>query len=142
MDDIEAFFIKEPGMLPLFDALSCELLALYPDSEIVVQKTCISFRDPSPYCYVSLPSRAFRDRPEHYLIITFGLLSRVHDPRIAEAVEPYPNRWTHHVLVTNPADINAQLLDWIKQAYEIKQVTRRKKRDRKGESQYDYDINI
>lgn len=130
MDEIEAFFAQEPAMLPLFDALSYELLALYPDSEIVVQKTCVSFRDPSPYCYVSLPLRAgIKGWPAHCFIVTFGLLTRVDHPRIKHAVEPYPNRWTHHVLVSTPADIDAQLLDWIKQAYTIKQVTGRKKRD-------------
>jgi hypothetical protein len=33
------------------------------------------------------------------------------------APEPYPNRWTHHVIVQNESDINDQLMGWIKQAY-------------------------
>ena len=66
----------------------------------------------TPYCKV-------KGRPEVYLIITFGLPCRLDSPRIAEAVEPYPSRWTHHVIVEKPADIDRQLLGWIDMAYEF-----------------------
>ena len=39
------------------------------------------------------------------------------DPRIAVAVEPYPNRWTHHVLVSRPEEVDEKLLSWLQEAY-------------------------
>ncbi|MDE6880134.1 MAG: hypothetical protein K2P20_02115, partial [Oscillospiraceae bacterium] len=32
------------------------------------------------------------------------------------AVEPYPNRWTHHVLVASAEEINGELMGWVKEA--------------------------
>ena len=49
--------------------------------------------------------------------MTFGLARRLDDPRIAQAVEPYPNRWTHHVLVQTPEEVDETLLRWIDEAY-------------------------
>lgn len=50
------------------------------------------------------------------LLVTFGLSHRVEDPRIAVAVEPYPNRWTHHVLISESDQIDAQLMAWLEEA--------------------------
>ena len=54
-------------------------------------------------------------------MVTFGLGSRVEDPRIAVAVEPYPRRWTHHVLLSQPEEVDGQLLDWLREAYVFSQ---------------------
>ena len=32
------------------------------------------------------------------------------------AVEPYPNRWTHHVLIGTVEEIDDELLSWIEEA--------------------------
>ena len=37
-------------------------------------------------------------------------------PRIWQAVEPYPNRWTHHVLVSDESQLDGELLGWVKEA--------------------------
>lgn len=50
-------------------------------------------------------------------MVTFGLEHRVDSSRIAVATEPYPNRWTHHLLLTDPAQIDTELLDWLQEAY-------------------------
>lgn len=50
-------------------------------------------------------------------MVTFGLEHRVDSSRIAVAIEPYPNRWTHHLLPTAPAQIDTKLLDWLQEAY-------------------------
>ena len=36
-------------------------------------------------------------------------------PRVDAAVEPYPNRWTHHILVSSIDEIDDELLSWIKE---------------------------
>lgn len=119
--DIEtiAFFEKMPQAFPLYAAFDEKIRAKYPDLKIKVHKTQISFYNKHGFAYVWLPYRKVKGRPEVYLIITFGLPCRLDSPRIAEAVEPYPNRWTHHVIVEKPADIDRQLLGWIDMAYEF-----------------------
>ena len=37
-------------------------------------------------------------------------------PRIDAAVEPYPNRWTHHVPVQGIEEIDEELMGWVKEA--------------------------
>ena len=34
-------------------------------------------------------------------------------------MEPYPNRWTHHVLVTREEELDGELLGWLEEAYEF-----------------------
>ena len=34
-------------------------------------------------------------------------------PRILQAVEPYPGRWTHHLLLTAPEDVDGLLAAWL-----------------------------
>ena len=37
-------------------------------------------------------------------------------PRIDAAVEPYPNRWTHHVPVQGIEEIDEELMGWVKRS--------------------------
>lgn len=43
-------------------------------------------------------------------------------PRVAVAVEPYPNRWTHHVVVSSPQQLDDTLFAWIEEAYQFAQT--------------------
>ena len=38
------------------------------------------------------------------------------------AVEAYPNRWTHHLLLTEPEQVDRELMDWIGEAYRFAMV--------------------
>ena len=51
-----------------------------------------------------------------FLTVTFGLGYRKESPRIDAATEPYPGRWTHHVMVGSQEEIDGELLDWIAEA--------------------------
>ena len=44
-------------------------------------------------------------------MVTLGLGRRLDTPRVAVAVEPYPGRWTHHLLLTEESQIDEELLD-------------------------------
>ena len=37
-------------------------------------------------------------------------------PRIDAAVEPYPGRWTHQVLISKAEEIDEMLMGWAKEA--------------------------
>lgn len=113
------FFDAHPRELPPYNALRDRLLAAFPGTRVVVYKTQIAFRDHRNYCWVWLPLRPMRDRPAAYVIVTFVLAERLASPRIVEAVEPRPGRWTHHVLVQAPEEVDAELLGWIGTAYRL-----------------------
>lgn len=111
------FFDKMPAMLPVYARLREQLEAAYPNLGIRVGKSQISFRNRYGFAAASLPWRRVKGWPAEYLLVTFGLARRLDDPRIAQAVEPYPNRWTHHVLVQTPEEVDETLLRWIDEAY-------------------------
>ena len=54
------------------------------------------------------------------IVLTFGLEHQVRSPRITESVEPCPDRWTHHMIISSPADIDDEVMGWLQQAYAIK----------------------
>lgn len=60
--------------------------------------------------------RKKKDCPDNYIVITFGLNHKLESPRIDTVSEPYPNRWTHHVLVSDSNEIDDELIGWIKEA--------------------------
>lgn len=111
------FFDKMPAMLPVYARLREQLEAAYPNLGIRVGKSQISFRNRYGFAAASLPWRRVKGWPAEYLLVTFGLARRLDDPRIAQAVEPYPNRWTHHVLVQTSEEVDETLLRWIDEAY-------------------------
>ncbi len=115
--DALLFFQQRPQALPLYTALEERLLAALPDTRIRVGKTQITFANRRVFaCASFLPVRRAAERPEVYLTVTFGLDHRQSSPRIDGAVQPYPGRWTHHVLVSAPAEIDDQLLAWLAEA--------------------------
>ena len=115
--DILLFFDKHPEALPLYEALEEKILSEIEDVTVKVQKTQISFSNTHNFAFVSfLPVRKAKERPDIYIVVTFGLGYRKESPRIDVAVEPYPNRWTHHMLISKPEEIDDELMEWIREA--------------------------
>ena len=112
-----AFFNRMPQMLPLYAALREKLERAYPDMDVRVARTQISFRNSHVFAMASLPWRKVKGWPEAYLLVSFGLPCRKESPRIAQAVEAYPNRWTHHVLVVAEDEIDDTLMSWLDEAF-------------------------
>ncbi len=54
--------------------------------------------------------------PFSYIVAIFGLSHQAASFRIDIAAVLYPNRWTHHLLVSRPEKIDEELMGWIKEA--------------------------
>lgn len=109
-------------MLPAYTALREKLEERFSGLNVKVAKTQISFRSRYIFAMVSLPWRKNKQWPEEYLLVSFGLSYQKQSPRIVQAVEAYPNRWTHHVLVETREQIDDELLDWLEEAYHFSMV--------------------
>ena len=118
-NDVDLFFDRMPQALPLYQSLAEKVLAEYPDAQIKVQKSQIAFYDKHNFAFVWLPIRKVKNRPEIYIIVSFVLSYRLDSPRIIESTEPYPNRWTHHVIVQDQNEIDTELMDWMKEAHDF-----------------------
>ena len=115
--DLLFFFYARPMELALYQALFHQLEVLFPQVRVKIQKTQISFYGRHLFAAASLPIRRRKGWPEHCLVVTIGLPFRLDSPRVAVAVEPYPGRWTHHILVTREEEIDGQLLGWLMDAF-------------------------
>lgn len=115
----ETMFLFEgrEGAIPLYEALEEKILSEIENVYVKTQKSQISFYNKHMFACVSfLRVRKKKDCPENYIVVTFGLPFKLDLPRIDVAVEPYPNRWTHHVLISKVKEIDEELLGWIKEA--------------------------
>ena len=116
-DDELFFFNEHPAALPLYETFMKRLLAEVGNVTVKVQKTQISFSNKYNFAFVSfLPVRKTKERSKVYITISFGLRYRKESPRIDAASEPYPNRWTHHMLISSAEEIDNELMEWIKEA--------------------------
>ena len=116
-EDILFFFGKHLNALPMYEWLEELVFSQIPDVKIKVAKTQITFSNKRGFAFVSFnPCRKAEERPETWMTVTFGLGYRKESPRIDVATEPYPGRWTHHVVVGNTEEIDEELFGWIREA--------------------------
>lgn len=115
--DVLLFFDTHMDALPLYEALEARILNEIEAVRIKVQKSQISFYNKHLFACVSFARvRKKKDCPANYIVVTIGLSHRLESPRIEIATEPYPNRWTHHLLISDAAEIDDELMAWIREA--------------------------
>lgn len=124
--EVLSFLGGAPRRIGLFEAVEAAISAC-GESGMSVQTSQISWGNPKKFAFLSLPVRIARERPEGCLVLTFGLGARVEHPRIGESVEPYPGRWTHHVVLTEPDDVDEDVRGWLLAAYEFARTKGRRR---------------
>lgn len=95
----DQFFNKMPQALLLYLTFKERVRTKYPEVKIKILETQISILNKHVFAYVWLPIRKIKNRPDVYIVVSFGLPYRVDSSRIVQSTEPYPNRWTHHVII-------------------------------------------
>ena len=124
--DILFFFGEHMSALPIYERLEERIQTKIPDVKFKVAKTQITFAKRYGFAFVSFnPCRKAKDRPAVWMTVTFGLSYRKESPRIDVATEPYPGRWTHHVMVGSVDEIDEELLGWIQEAAEFSAAKKR-----------------
>lgn len=117
--DVLFFFDGHPAELALYEALFRAMEQAFPEGRVKVQKTQISFYGRHLFAAASLPVRRRKDWPKICLVVTLGLGYRLDSPRVAVASEPYPGRWTHHILVSEEGQIDGELMGWLREAWDF-----------------------
>ena len=118
--DILCFFEDHRQAYPIYEAFEGKLKERFPETSLRVQKTQITFSNRHVYACVSF-QRVKRkvQLPDPYLVITLGLSYPLESPRVAVKTEPYPGRWTTHIVVGSPEEIDEELFRWVRQAYDF-----------------------
>ena len=118
--DALLFFDGHQNSLPLFQAFESKLYALFPEVERRVQKTQITYYSQHVFACVSLLRvKRKAEMPDPYIVVTLGLPHPLKSPRAAAQCEPYPNRWTIHILIGSIREIDDELFSWVQEAYDF-----------------------
>lgn len=118
-----AFFAGKPEALRLYQAFAEKVCGRFSEVRIKAQKTQITFSNRHVFACVSLARvRRKAELPPVYIVVTLGLPAPLESDRVAVKTEPYPGRWTHHVLVASEAELDDELMEWIGQAYAFSEI--------------------
>ena len=121
---LDHLFAGRPAAFELFRVVRAFIESLGP-VVVDVMKTPVSFGVQTKFAWIWLPQQFTTKRPDQSITLTFDLDHRVEDERIAEAVEPRPGRWTHHVVIERPEDLDEHVKGWLAEAYELGALDRR-----------------
>ena len=97
-----------------------KLFDLFPQAQKRVQKTQITFFHRHVFACVSF-ARVLqkKDQPESSLVLTLCLPSPLSSSRAAVQTEPYPGRWTCHLMFRERDEVDGELLSWLWEAYDF-----------------------
>ena len=129
--DVETllFFEKQPSALSIYACFAERLYEQFPDTKRRVQKTQITFSNRYVFACISfLRAKRKADLPDPYLVVTLGLPFPLESERVAVKSEPYPGRWTTHIVIGSMSEIDDELFDWVRQAYAFSERKRYEKR--------------
>ena len=111
------FFDGHPGAIPLYLAFDGAVRKTVRVDRVKVQKTQISYYNKHLFACVSLLQvRKAAKRPRDYITVTLGMDHALESPRVDAVSEPYPGRFTHHLMISSVDEIDEELMDWVKQA--------------------------
>ncbi len=112
------FFDGRPTAFPLYEAFARELFERFPATSLRVRKTQITFSNRHVYACVSFaPVKRKAELPDPYLVVTLGLSYPLESDRVAVKTEPYPGRWTTHLVIGSAGELDDELFSWVEQAY-------------------------
>lgn len=118
--DTLLFFDGHLQALGLYRVFEQLLYDVFPNIGKRVQKTQITFYNNHVFACVSF-ARVKRkaELPEGYMVVTLGLPAPLDSPRVAVSTEPRPGRWTHHIVVSRPEELDEELMSWLRAAYDF-----------------------
>jgi predicted transport protein len=98
---------SKAGMRPLYEALIAAITGMGPDVEVSPKKTCVSLRRGKQFALIQPTAQR----------LDLGIILKGVPP--AGRLEQNPSTMcTHRVRVSSEAEIDPELLGWLRQAYE------------------------
>jgi hypothetical protein len=120
MPNLDEFFASYTDSRRLFDALHAAVTAIGP-SEMRVTKSQVAFRRGKAFAWAWIPGQYLRWRIAP-LVLTLALRRRDPSPRWKKVVEPYPGRFTHHLEIWVEEEIDNQVRQWLREAWEAADI--------------------
>ena len=112
---LDEFFAGRPDSRQIFEALRIAVDALGP-VEVRVTKSQVAFRRRRAFAWAWMPGAYLRGQVAP-LVLTLPFRRRDPSPRWKEVVEPYPGRFTHHLELRSPAEIDDEVRAWLQETW-------------------------
>ena len=113
---VDDFFTGHPAARAVFDRVQ-SVLAVAGGCTVRVTKSQVAFRRRRGFAYLWLPGQ-YLARPAAEVVLTVALGRRDPSPRWKEVVHPAPGHWMHHLEIHDPADVDAEVAGWLREAAE------------------------
>jgi len=110
-EELDAFFDGHPASREVFDALA-EVVASTGPYELRVSRSQVAFADGPVFARAWIPDQYLRGGHAP-LVLTLGFFHRDPSPRWKQVVEPAPGRFTHHLELGSPAEVDEEVREWI-----------------------------
>jgi len=111
---LDDFFEGRPASREVFDALAAAVAATGP-SETRVSRSQVAFVDGAIFARAWIPDQ-YLGSGHAPLVLTLGFTHRDPSPRWKQIVEPAPGRFTHHLELRSPDEVDDEVRAWIGQA--------------------------
>lgn len=112
--DPEEFFAGSPEGLASYDAVLSVLSGLGP-LEVRTTRSQIAFRARRGFAYLWRPARYVRS--SFPAVLSIALRRELSSPRFKSVVHPAPSVWMHHLELSGPQDVDAEVTTWLAEAY-------------------------
>ena len=112
---LDDFFAGRDESRLIFDTLRAAIAAV-GEAELRVTKSQVAFRRRRAFAWAWIPGTYLRGRHAP-LVLTVSLRRRDSSTRWKEIIEPRPGRFTHHLELYTPSDIDDQVRTWLREAW-------------------------
>ena len=112
---LDDFFDGRNESRLIFDTLRAADAAV-GEAELRVTKSQVAFRRRWAFAWAWIPGTYLRGRHAP-LVLTVSLRRRDSSTRWKEIIEPRPGRFTHHLELYTPSDIDDQVRTWLREAW-------------------------
>ena len=111
----EELFRDSPAGMELYRAAH-RLITTTVAASVRTTTNQVAFRSRRGFAYVWNPRRHLKtDVPA---VLSIALPRRIDSPRFKEIVHPSPNVWMHHLELRTAAELDAEVAEWLTEAYE------------------------
>ncbi|MBN1933556.1 MAG: hypothetical protein JW934_02765 [Anaerolineae bacterium] len=113
---LDEFFDGQEKSRELFETVR-SVIDTIGDAALCVTKSQIAFRRRKTFALIWMPGEYLRGDSAP-LVLTLSFRSPDPSPRWKEIVEPSPGRFTHHLELHSIEDIDDQVCDWLRNAWQ------------------------
>jgi hypothetical protein len=112
----EEFFAGHPDALALYRAVHTAVTG-FGAVGVRTTRSQVAFRRRTGFAWLWLPGRWLRASTAE-VVLSVALGRPDPSPRWKEVVHPSGRVWMHHLEASGPADVDAEVVGWLREAYD------------------------